>query len=280
MQRLKAKSNKQGQDEKLYCHDNLCHTRLDWCQPWMCYHDFSPDFYHTIVILLTLRKFWYRIINCTKLNNFWLYGLIRERKLLKFFPGNGGVRINRGNVQKDEKKNQWVSIYIGRVYVPTYTQVQTSPTPWCLGSRTSGMVLLHLHKLLCSAVVFRLLRQLSPLHSWWRSGRCGWVGTLQKMTLQKKWQLSPALLHSTGRCRVTLLSRSEGSENSNDVYWKIFQWIEVELCWAISHQSHFTFIINERDHMTHSHDKGMTYEDPKVCHIFTCSFSVVCVYCS
>ena len=33
-------------------------------------------------------------------------------------------------------------------------------------------VLLHLHKLLCSTVIFRLLHQLSPLFSWRRSGRC------------------------------------------------------------------------------------------------------------
>ena len=49
-----------------------------------------------------------------------------------------------------------------------------SPTPWCLCGRTSaGMVLPDLHKLLYRAVVFCLLHQLSPLCSWWRSGRCG-----------------------------------------------------------------------------------------------------------
>jgi len=47
------------------------------------------------------------------------------------------------------------------------------PTPWCLCGRMSeGMVLLHLHKLLCSAVISHLLHQLSPTCSWWRSGRC------------------------------------------------------------------------------------------------------------
>ena len=41
----------------------------------------------------------------------------------------------------------------------------------CLcGRMSAGMVLPDLHKLLCSAVVFRLLHQLSPLM---KSGRCG-----------------------------------------------------------------------------------------------------------
>ena len=59
------------------------------------------------------------------------------------------------------------------MYQKKYYYCKSSLALWCLSGRTSaGMILLDLHKLLCSAVIFRLLYQLSPLSSWWRSGRC------------------------------------------------------------------------------------------------------------
>ena len=92
-----------------------------------------------------------------------------------------------------------MSFYIG--HVPT---LYLSLTPWCLGGRMSaGMVLLHLHNLLCSTVILLTSTVISTLF------------------LMKKWQvhvislgMCPTTVKQLFRCIATAyLSCSLSSQN-------------------------------------------------------------------